>query len=386
VISFALSEEQKMLQDLARQFAREVIRPAAAHFDEVEETPWEIMREAHKLGLDSYSYPEEFGGGGVHDAVTGMLVTEELSWGCAGIATAINGTHLTATAIETCGTPEQRERYLRMFADPDRYYLGAMCLTEPGAGSDAANIATTAELVGDEWVLNGTKQFITNGGIADIHVVFATTDRKLGWKGIQCFVVEKGTRGMTMGKKEKKMGVRASHTAQVIFDNCRIPRANFMPGPGGSGGLGALKMLERTRPGVGAAAVGIARAALEFAVEYAQQRVTMGKQIIDHQMIGAKLADMATSVDAARMLVWRAAWMADQGLKNTKEASMAKLFAGDTAMQVTIDAIQVLGGYGYIREYPVEKFARDAKIYQIWEGTAEIQRYVISKALQGKLG
>lgn len=386
MIDFSLSEEQKMLQALARDFAREVIRPVAAHYDEIEETPWEIMKEAHKLGLDTYSYPEEYGGGGVHDVVAGMMVSEELCWGCAGIATAINATHLCATAIEACGTDDQKQRYLAMFADPDKLYLGAMGLTEPGAGSDVANISTTAELVGDEWVLNGTKQFITNGGIADVHVIFATTDRKLGWRGIQAFIVEKGTKGISMGRKEKKMGVRASHTAQVILENCRIPKSNFMPGPNGSGGLGALKMLERTRPGVGAAALGIARAAFEYALEYAQQRVTMGKPIIEHQQISAKLADMATKIEAARLLIWKAAWMAQNNMKFTKEASMAKLFAGDTAMEVTIDAIQVLGGYGYIREYPVEKWARDAKIYQIWEGTAEIQRYVIGKALQGKLG
>lgn len=386
MLSFHLTEEQRMIQGLARDFAREVIRPQASHYDEVEETPWGIMREAHKLGLDSYSYPEEFGGGGMTDMLTGMLVSEELAWGCAGIATAINATHLCATAIDACGTEEQRKTYLSMFADPDRLFLGAMGLTEPGAGSDVANIATTASLVGDEWVLNGTKRFITNGGIADVHVIFATTDRKLGWKGIQAFIVEKGTPGLSMGKKEKKMGVRASHTAEVILENCRVPKRNLMPGPGGAGGLGALKMLERTRPGVGASALGIARAAFEYALQYAQERTTFGKPIIEHQAIANKLADMATKVEASRLLVWKAAWMANEGMRFTKEASMAKLFAGDTAMEVTIDAIQILGGYGYIREYPVEKWARDAKIYQIWEGTAEIQRYVIGKALAGKLG
>lgn len=386
MIGFELNEEQRMLQGLAREFAREVIRPAAPHYDEVEETPWEIMRKAHELGLDTYAYPEEFGGGGVSSMLTQMLVTEELAWGCAGIGTAIYGTHLCVAAIDKCGTEEQRRKYITQFANPDKLVLGAMGLTEPGAGSDVANIATTARLEGDEWVLNGTKRFITNGGIADIHVIFATTDRSLGWKGIQAFIVEKGTPGLSMGKKERKMGVRASHTAEVILEECRIPRENLMPGPGGSGGLGALKMLESTRPGVGAAALGIARAAYEYALQYAQERRTMGKPIIEHQLIGAKLADMATKIEAARLLVWRAAWLADQGQRFTKEASMAKLFASDTAMEVTMEAIQILGGYGYIREYPVEKWARDAKIYQIWEGTSEIQRYVISKALAGKLG
>ncbi len=386
MISFSLTEEQKMLQGLAREFARDVIRPAAAHYDETEEMPWEIMKQAHELGLDTYSYPEEYGGGGITDKLTAMLVTEELAWGCAGIATAINATHLCATAIEKCGTPEQRKKYLSMFADPDRLVLGAMGLTEPGAGSDVKNIATTARLVGNEWVLNGTKRFITNGGIADIHVIFATTDRNLGWHGIQAFVVEKGTPGLSMGKKERKMGVRASHTAEVILEDCRIPKENLLPGPGGSGGLGALKMLEATRPGVGAAALGVARAAYEFALQYAQERQTFGKPIIEHQSVANKLADMATKIEAARLLIWKAAWLADNDKKFTKEACMAKLFAGDVAMEVTIDAIQILGGYGYIREFPVEKWARDAKIYQIWEGTAEIQRYVIAKALAGKVG
>lgn len=385
MVDFSLTAEQEALRDLARQFAREQIRPAAALYDETEETPWEIIREAHRLGLTTFSFPEEYGGGGITDPLSSMIVSEELAWGCAGIATAINGTKLCATALAQCGTEDQKRRYLSQFCDPDRVVLGAMALTEPEAGSDVSALRTTARREGDSWVLNGTKRFITNGGIADIHVVFATTDPGLGWKGIQAFVVEKGTPGLSMGRKEKKMGVRASHTAEVILDNCRVPAENLLGGENGQGGLGVLKTLEATRPGVGAAAVGIARAALEYALEYAQERRTFGKPIIAHQGVAFKLADMATQVEAARLLVWQAAWLAGQGRPFSKEASMAKLFAGDSAVQVCLDAIQILGGYGYIRDYPVEKWLRDAKIYQIWEGTAEIQRLVISRGLAGRL-
>ena len=385
-MDFGLSDTQRSLRDAAREFARDVIRPVAAHYDETEETPWDVMTQAHQVGLDTYSFPEAYGGGGVDDPLASILIAEELAWGCAGIATAISATRLCATAIQKCGTDVQKERFLTRFCDPGRLVLGAMALTEPGAGSDVASIATTARREGDEWVLNGTKRFITNGGIADVHVVFATTNRSLSWRGIQAFVVEKDTPGLSMGRKEKKMGVRASHTADVVLEECRVPEDNRLPGPAGSGGLGALKTLEATRPAVGAAAVGIARAALEFALAYAQERQSFGKPLIEHQSIAFRLADMATEVEAARLLVWQAAWRAGEQLPFAKHASMAKLYAGDVAMRTTIDAIQVLGGYGYIRENPVEKWARDAKIYQIWEGTAEIQRLVIARALGSRSG
>jgi alkylation response protein AidB-like acyl-CoA dehydrogenase len=381
MIGFELSQEQKDLRNLVHEFAQDVIRPAAPLYDESEETPWPIMEQAHSLGLDTYAYPEEFGGGGVSDLVTQMLVTEELSWGCAGIAIAISASSLCATALDQCGTPEQKAKYMPMFCDPSRVVLGAMGLTESEAGSDVSAMRTTAKRVEGGFLLNGSKRFITNGGIADILVIFATIDPAAGWGGIQAFVVDKGNPGLSMGKKERKMGVRASHTGEVILEDCFVPTENLLGGERGRGGIGVLKTLERTRPGVGAGALGIARAAHEYALDYALQRKTFGKPIAGHQAIAFKLADMATEIEAARLLIWKAAWAATEGQPFARAASMAKLKAGDVAMSVTNEAIQILGGYGYIRDFPVEKWHRDAKIYQIWEGTAEIQRLVIARDL-----
>ncbi len=384
MIGFELSEEQKDLRDTVHEFARDVIRPAAAEYDEKEETPWPIMKQAHQLGLDTYSYAEEFGGGGVTDPVTQMIVTEEMAWGCAGIATAINATSLCATAIQQVGTPEQKAKYMPMFCDPNQVVLGAMGLTEAEAGSDVAALKTTAKRVEGGYLLNGGKRFISNGGIADVHVIFATTDPSAGWPAIQAFVVEKDNPGLKMTRKERKMGVRASHTGELALEDCFVPDEGLLGGERGRGGIGVLKTLESTRPAVGAAAVGIARAAHEYALEYALQRRTFGKPIAGHQAIAFKLADMATEVEAARLLIWKAAWLAGQGQPFARAASMGKLKAGDVAMRVTEDAIQILGGYGYIRDFPVEKWHRDAKIYQIWEGTAEIQRLVIARELTGR--
>jgi alkylation response protein AidB-like acyl-CoA dehydrogenase len=384
MIGFELSAEQKDLRDTVHEFARDVIRPAAAEYDENEETPWPIMTQAHALGLDTYSYSEEFGGGGITDPVTQMIVTEEMAWGCAGIATAISATSLCATAIQQVGTPDQRARYMPMFCDPSQVVLGAMGLTEAEAGSDVAALKTTARRVEGGYLLNGGKRFISNGGIADIHVIFATTDPAAGWPAIQAFVIEKGNPGLKMTRKERKMGVRASHTGELVLDDCFVPDDALLGGERGRGGIGVLKTLESTRPAVGAAAVGIARAASEYALEYALQRKTFGKVIAGHQAIAFKLADMATEVEAARLLIWKAAWLAGQRQPFATAASMGKLKAGDVAMRVTEDAIQILGGYGYIRDFPVEKWHRDAKIYQIWEGTAEIQRLVIARELTGR--
>lgn len=385
MIDFNLTEEQLEFQKLARTFARNEIRPVAHIYDEKEEMPYEIIKKAAKLGLTAYRYPEEYGGLGISDPITSLIITEELAWGCAGIATAINGTGLAAAGILVNGTEEQKKKYIPMFCDPDNPKLGAMGLTEPNAGSDVASMTTTAVRDGDEYVLNGTKQFITNGGIADLHVIYAQTEKDAGWGGIAAFIVEKGTPGLSMGKKEIKMGVRASHTAQVILEDCRIPLENRLggePDPAKPFGLGALKMLEATRPAVGAAALGIARAAYEVALEYAQERKQFGKPIIHNQAIAFKLADMATEIEAARLLIYKAGWLAREGKDfNLGQGSMAKLYAGDVAVRTSLEAIQILGGYGYSREYPVEKFLRDAKIYQIWEGTAEIQRLVISRAI-----
>lgn len=393
-LDFSLTEEQEQIRQLAHEFAEKEIRPVAAKYDESEEFPYDVVGKAHNLGLTPAAFiPEEYGGAGL-DAVTGLVVAEELHWGCAGIAVCIQSPGLAITGIEAMGSEEQRKRWLPEFCNPDRVVLGGLGLTEPDSGSDSLAMKTTARKTTVEgvpgYVLNGTKQFCTNGGIADYHVIFANTEPSLGPAGIAGFLVERGVKGLSMGRKEQKLGVRASHTAQVILEDCFVPLDHRLGGePGednsGPGALGALMTLESTRPGVGAGALGIARAAYEYALDYAQDRQQFGRPLIKHQAIAFKLADMATRIDAARLLIHRAGWMAEHGRPfDRAEGSMAKLFAGDVAMDVTVDAVQVLGGYGYIKEYPVEKWMRDAKIYQIWEGTAEIQRLVISRAISGQ--
>jgi acyl-CoA dehydrogenase len=389
-LDFSLTTEQEEIRRLAHEFAANEMRPRAAHYDEHEETPWEVMRTAHELGLDASSaFPDQYGGGGL-DALSQLILTEELSWGDAGIAVSIQGTGLCGAAIVAMGTEAQKRRYIGMLCDPGELRIGAMGLTEPNSGSDALALETSARKVEGGWVLDGTKQFCTNGGIADLQVVFATTDRSLGPAGIAGFVVEKGNPGMRQGRKEKKMGVRASHTAQVILQDCFVPEearlgAEADGAETGPGAIGALLTLEATRPQIAAGALGIARAAFEVARDYSLERHAFGRPIARHEAIAFKLADMATEIDAARLLIWRAGWMLAEGIPFARgEGSMAKLYAGDMAMRVTTEAVQVLGGYGYIKEYPVERFMRDAKIYQIWEGTAEIQRLVISRCLLGE--
>jgi alkylation response protein AidB-like acyl-CoA dehydrogenase len=387
---FSLTQEQEEIRRLAHEFAVNEMRPVAPEYDEKEETPWAVMQKAHDLGLDAASgFPEAYGGGGI-DLMTSLILTEQLSWGDAGIAVSINASGLAGAAIIAMGTEEQKSRYIGMMCDPAALRIGAMGLTEPNSGSDSMALETTATKVDGGYILNGTKQFCTNGGIADIQVAFVTTDRAAGPAGIAGFVIEKGTPGMRQGRKEKKLGVRASHTAQVIFEDCFVPEEARLGydsegNASGPGAVGALLMLEATRPLVAAGAVGIARAAYEFARDYSLERHAFGKPIARHEAIAFKLADMATDIDAAWLLTLRAAWMAQNGVPFARgEGSMAKLMAGDVAMRVTIDAVQVLGGYGYIKEYPVERFMRDAKIYQIWEGTAEIQRLVISRLILGE--
>src|SRR5438105_7996657 len=389
-LEFSLTREQEEIRDLAHEFAEKEMRPVADYFDEHEETPWDLMRKAHELGIDSASgFPSEYGGGGV-DLLTQLVLQEELSWGDAGIAVAINATGLAGAGIYAMGTEEQRHRYLGMLCDPKQLKIAAMGLTEPNSGSDSLALETTATKVDGGYILNGTKQFCTNGGIADIQVAFVTTDKSAGPAGIAGFVIEKGNPGMRQGRKERKLGVRASHTAQVIFEDCFVAEDARLGydkegNATGPGAIGAMLMLEATRPLIAAGAVGIARAAFEFARDYSLERVQFGKPIAKHEAIAFKLADMATEVDAARLLTWRAGWMAMNGIPYARgEGSMAKLFSGDMAMRVTTDAVQVLGGYGYVKEYPVERFMRDAKIYQIWEGTAEIQRLVISRYILGE--
>jgi alkylation response protein AidB-like acyl-CoA dehydrogenase len=389
-LEFSLTREQEEIRDLAHEFAEKEMRPNAEYFDEREETPWEIMRKAHQLGLDtSASLPEEYGGGGI-DLIAQLIVHEELAWGDAGMAVAINATGLAGAGIYAMGTEEQKRKYLSQLCDPKELKIAAMGLTEPNSGSDSLALETTATKVDGGYVLNGTKQFCTNGGIADFQVAFVTTDKSLGPAGIAGFVIEKGTPGMRQGRKERKLGVRASHTAQVIFEDCFVPEEARLGhdkegNATGPGAVGAMIMLEATRPVIAAEAVGIARAAFEFARDYSLERMAFGKPIAKHEAIAFKLADMATEIDAARLLTWRAGWMAMNGVPFARgEGSMAKLFAGDMAMRVTTDAVQVLGGYGYVKDYPVERFMRDAKIYQIWEGTAEIQRLVISRYILGE--
>jgi len=389
MVAFDLTEEERMVQQVAHEFAKKEIRPLAGYYDEREETPYEIIKKAAAIGLGVST--ESGLGEGMTSALIPSILAEELSWGCAGIALAINSSGLAAASIAATGSAEQRERWLPEIAsNGSMVKLGAMCLTEPDAGSDVANIQTTATRDGDDYILNGEKQFITNGGIADLHVVFATEDRSKGWGGLGAYVIPKGTPGLEAGTVWKKMGIRASHTANVVLNNCRIPADYKLGGGGSSGGsgggpgaLGALMTLERTRPVVGAYALGIGRAAYEYALDYAKQRVQFGKPIIKNQGVSFMLADMAMAVDSARLMVWRAAWMGGANVPYLQaEGSMAKCFASDMAMKVTVDALQVLGGQGYMRDHPVEKWVRDAKIFQIFEGTNQIQRMVIGRALE----
>lgn len=381
MIAFELTEEQHMFRNLARQFAEEVIRPAAPEADEKEEIPWEVLLKAAQMGLLSYMYPEKYGGGGVESLLTRCLVKEQIFWGCAGVGTTVGGIDLAATPILLAGTEEQKERAIRRFCQKDEVPLGAFALTEPDSGSDSAAMRTTAKHQGSCYLLNGTKAFISNGGIADIHVVFAMTNREQGTHGISAFIVEGDRPGLSMGKKEKKLGIRTSHTASIILENVEVPLENRL-GEEGEGFKIAMQTFDSSRTLIGAGAVGVAQAAYEYAYAYAQEREQFGQPIGRFQSIAFMLADMATAIEAARLLVWKAAWLYDRGQPCTKESSMAKAFAADTAVRVTTDAVQILGGYGYMRDFPVEKWMRDAKIMQIYEGTAQIQRLIIARQLE----
>lgn len=374
-MDYFLTEEQRMIKELAARIADEKIKPVAAELDEKEEFPWELMRILGEADLFAVWVPEEYGGlgGGVFEQV---LVVEELSRACSGVSVSYAASALGSFPIIMFGTEEQKQRYLPDIASGKR--LAAFALTEANAGSDVSGIATTAVLDGDEYVLNGTKQWITNGGEADIYTVIAVTDKEKGPRGYSAFIVEKGTPGLSFGKKEKKLGIRASATREVIFDNCRIPKENLL-GREGQGFIIAMKTFDKTRPGVAAQAVGIAQGALDEAVKYARERVQFGQPISSFQGIQFMLADMATQIEAARALVYSVARWIDSGAKDVSQAAaMAKVFASDVAMKVTVDAVQILGGYGYMREYPVEKMMRDAKITQIYEGTNQIQRSIIA--------
>jgi butyryl-CoA dehydrogenase len=364
-----------MIRDLARQIAVEKVLPVRAELDEREEFPWEIMKDLAAADLFAIFVPEAYGGlgAGILDM---CLAVEELSRACAGVAVTFASSALGAFPIILFGSEEQKAKYLPDIASGKK--LAAFGLTEAGAGSDAAGMQTTARLDGDHYVLNGTKQWITNGGEAETYSVIAMTNKARGTRGASAFIVEKGTPGFSFGKKEKKMGIRTSATRELIFEDCRIPRENLL-GREGQGFIAAMKTLDKSRPGIGAQALGIAQGAYEEAVRYARERVQFGKPISSFQAVQHILANMATKIESARALIYSVARFQDSGAKDTGvESAMAKLYASDIAMEVTVDAVQVLGGYGYMREYPMEKYMRDAKITQIYEGTNQIQRNVIA--------
>ena len=372
-ISFELTGEQRELRDLAHDFAGRELRPIARDWDEQEDCPPELLGKAAALGLTSHAIPVEYGGGGV-SAVTSSLIAEELSWGCAGLSAPIGATMFPVRPLLRFGSEEQKERWLPRLASEEGC-LAAIAFTEPGAGSDVSGIQATARRDGDEYVLSGEKCYVTNGGIAELTIVFAKLDG-----AITAFLVEAGDPGVTAGRKEPKLGLRASYTGSILFDEARIP-ADRLLGDAGEGFVIAMDFFMHSRPQVAASALGIARAAFEYATEYANERRAFGKPLIAKQGVSFKLADMAIQVEAARLLVWRAAAALDAGDDAGLLGSYAKAFAADAAMSITTDAVQVLGGAGIMRDHPVEKWMRDAKVLQIVEGTSEIQRHVIVQYL-----
>jgi len=377
-MNFQLSEEHEQLRAMIREFAVNEVAPTAAERDENETFDRAIWDKMAELGLTGIPWPEEYGGAGF-DYLAYCIAVEELSRVCASTGVTLSAhTSLAGWPVYKFGTEEQKQQYLRPMAEGKK--IGAYCLTESGSGSDAGGMKTTAKLEGDEYVLNGSKIFITNGGEAEIYVVFAVTDPTSKHKGTSAFIVESSFPGFKVGKKEKKMGIRSSPTTEIIFENCRVPKENLL-GNEGDGFIIAMKTLDGGRNGIAAQAVGIAQGALDAAVDYAKERVQFGKPIVANQGVSFKLADMATAVEASRLLTYQAAWLESNNLPYGKASAMAKLMAGDTAMSVTTEAVQVFGGYGYTKEYPVERFMRDAKITQIYEGTQEIQRLVISRLI-----
>jgi acyl-CoA dehydrogenase len=403
--SLKLSDDQLQIKDWIHGFAVDVVRPAAEEWDEREEFPWPIVEEAAKVGLYSFDF---IANAALSDptGLTLPVALEELFWGDAGIGLSIFGTALAVAGISGNGTPEQVVEWVpQCYGTVDDLKLGAFCVSEPDAGSDVSSLRTRAvyDEAKDEWVLNGTKAWITNGGIADVHVVVASVDPELKGRGQASFVVPPGSAGISQGQKYKKHGIRASHTAEVVLEDCRIPGSCLLGGKDKldaklararealtavkkgetSGKQPAMATFEATRPAVGAQALGVARAAYEYALQYAHERHAFGKPIIQNQSIAFMLANMCMQIDAARLLVWRAAYLANNGGYTNAEGSMSKLYAGRTAVWVTERAIQILGGYGYTREYPVERWHRDAKIYDIFEGTEQIQELVIARAISG---
>lgn len=377
-ISFVFSEEHQLLREVARRFTDSEVRPLAQQIDENEEVPLELIKKAAELDLLGIPFPEEYGGAGLGE-IGYCILLEEVARGCNSTAVVIGGqVSLGGTAINMFGNEEQKRKYLPQLIRGEK--IAAFALTEPEAGSDAANIKTTAVKDGGGYILNGNKTFITNGSIAGIIVTFAVTDKSKGHRGITAFVVESDMSGYRAGKHEKKMGIRGTFTTDLFFEDMKVPKESIL-GAEGQGFKVAMMILDSGRTSLAAQCLGSAKELLDLSIKHAKERVQFGRPISDQQAIQFMLADMAVKVEAARLLVWQAAWMADQGLRNGYQSAIAKCFAADSAMQIAIDAVQVFGGYGYIKEYPVEKYMRDAKLLQIYEGTSEIQRLVISRSL-----
>ncbi|MBM7609001.1 alkylation response protein AidB-like acyl-CoA dehydrogenase [Lysinibacillus composti] len=377
-MNFQLTEEHEQLREMIRDFALNEVAPTAAERDEEARFDRAIWDKMAELGLTGIPWPEEYGGAGF-DFLAYAIAVEELSRVCASTGVTLSAhTSLAGWPLYKFGSEEQKQKYLRPMAEGKK--IGAYCLTEAGSGSDAGGMKTTAKLDGDEYVLNGSKIFITNGGVADIYIVFAATNPEEKHKGTSAFIVESSYPGFSVGKKEDKLGIRSSPTTEIVFDNCRVPKENLL-GVEGQGFKIAMQTLDGGRNGIAAQAVGIAQGALDAAIDYSKERVQFGKPIVANQGISFKLADMATGIEASRLLTYQAAWLESNDLPYGKASAMAKLLAGDTAMSVTTEAVQIFGGYGYTKDYPVERYMRDAKITQIYEGTQEIQRLVISRML-----
>jgi acyl-CoA dehydrogenase len=374
VVDFTLTDEQKSMRELAHDFAQKEIRPVAWEYDKEGTWPQDIIDKAWELGLMNGHLPEAYGGPGL-TYLDGAIIEEEIAWGCSGIGTSLTCNGLASAPLALAGSEELKKEYLGRLSEAP--LLASFCLTEPDAGSDVSGMKTNAVRKGDKWVINGSKCFITNGSYANWYTVYAKTDKEAGHRGISCFIVPRDA-GVVVDKKEDKMGQRASNTATISFDDVEIP-LNHLVGEENKGFKIAMMTLDRTRPGVAAMATGVARAAMEFAVDYSKERVQFGVPIAMHQAIQFMIADMATKVHMSRLATWNSAVLLDQGKRNTLESSHAKRFAADSAMEVTTDAVQVYGGYGFIKEYPVEKLMRDAKILQLYEGTAQIQRLVIAR-------
>lgn len=375
-LCFALTDEQRMLQTLARDFSRAEVAPVAEHYDRTADFPLPVIAKARQAGLINVNIPMEYGGGGA-TLVEECLVAEEIAWGCSGISTTLSINNLAATPIIVAGTEDQKKEWLGRMTGGQ---LGSYAVTEPAAGSDVAGIQSTATRRGDEYVLRGSKTFISNASFSDFFFVFAYTDKDRRYQGMSAFIVERTSPGFSVSKKFDKLGQRASDTAEITFDDVVVPERRRL-GREGDGFMIAMRVFDKSRPAVSASAVGVAQRALDESLKYARERQTFGVPIADHQVIAHMLAEMAMNIQAGRLLAWQAAWLEDNGQSNTKHAAFAKAFTADMAMQATTNAVQIFGGYGYMKEYPVEKLMRDCKVYQIYEGTSQIQRNIIAREI-----